>query len=434
MNNIILNNGYFLKEINDKIIPFYGNIVIENGLITAYDKSITYNNYKVFDLGGRVVTKPLTNFHEHIYSKLAKGLSINSPMDDFGKILSDYWWKEDLCLTEESIYYSTLLTGIESIKNGIGYIFDHHSSPNFISGSLDIISEAIKYLKLDSVLCFEVTDRNGKEKKLQSVKENFDYISKNNASLKGMIGLHASFTIDDSTIKSISELNKDLKAGIHVHICEGDEDATISVEKYGKRPLKRFLDYNLLNEKSILAHGVKLQIKELEELKNRNIALAINVDSNLNNFVGIHNFNYLLNNIILLGSDGMHSNILKSLKNSFLLSRNSGLTFEKSFDLIKNIHFGSKVFQSKYFNSDNLSYGDNGNLVVWDYIPPTPVTEENVWGHIIYGLTESRAKHFIKNGKFLMKDFNLLNVDEDRINNEAKKSALNLYNKFKEIG
>ncbi len=434
MKNLILKNGWILKEINENLEPFFCNIVIENGLIFEYNEKFHNDGYEVLDLGGRFITSPLTNFHEHIYSKLAKGFAINSDMENFAKILSDYWWKEDLCLSEESVYYSSLLTGIDSIKNGVGYLFDHHSSPNFIKGSLNIISEVLNSLGLNNVLCYEISDRNGKVKTEEALIENFEFISKNYPTSKGMIGLHASFTIDDFTLERVSELNKDLNSGIHVHICEGEDDRLLSVKKYGKTPLQRFLDYNLLNEKSILAHGVKLNSAEISILNEMNVSMALNIDSNLNNSVGIHNFNSLQRTKLLLGTDGMHSNMLKSLKNFFLILRSFGLSFENSFRFIKNIYNNSNKFLNKYFSTTKLSYGESADLVVWDYIPSTPVTSENIWGHVIYGMTESRAKHFLKNGEFLMKNFELPNIDEDKINYEAKKASLDLYNKFSEIG
>jgi cytosine/adenosine deaminase-related metal-dependent hydrolase len=434
MNNLILKNGCFLKEINDEVEPFFGNLVIKDGYIFEHDDNKSYDNYEIINLGGRLVTKPLTNFHEHIYSKLAKGFNINSTLDSFEKILTDYWWKEDTCLTKESVYYSALLTGIDSIKNGVGFIFDHHSSPNFIDGSLETIADVLNSLSINNVLCYEITDRNGKDKAKQSVEENFNFLAKNFPLSKGMIGLHASFTIDDSTLQTVAKLNENINSGIHVHICEGEEDRIYSIKKYGKSPFERFVDLNLINEKSILAHGVKLNSKEIEYLRRYNIPIAINIDSNLNNSVGIHNFNLLDNSNILLGTDGMHSNILKSYKNIFLILRYYGLTFEKSFEFIKNIYKNSNIFLKKYFNYSQLNFGDTADCVVWDYIPQTPVTKDNIWGHIIYGLTESRAKHFIKNGKFLMKDFNIEIVDEDKINFESKKASFKLFNEFSKIG
>ncbi len=436
MNNIILKNGIFLIEDENELVPFYGNAIIKEGKIFSYKSNLDleFDNYEIIDLNNKIVTKPLINFHEHSYSKLAKGLTINSKLDSFGKILSDYWWKEDLCLTEESIYYSALLTGIDAIKNGVGYIFDHHSSPNYIKGSLELLSKAYETLSINNVLCYEITDRNGKDKCDAAIKENFDFIYKNKPNSKGMIGLHASFTLEDETLEKIADYNKNVNAGIHVHICEGVEDSELSLLNFGKRPLNRFIDFNLCNSKSIFAHGVNLTINELDYLASQNIALAINIDSNLNNAVGVHYYNQILSNLVLLGTDGMHQNILRSLKNIFLISRLNGLSFEQTFNFVKNIYFKSNDFLNNYHKINKLQINDNAELVIWDYMPPTPVNKDNVWGHIIYGLTESKAQYFIKNGTFLLKDYSLNIINEAEANKNAKKSALDLYSEFNKLG
>lgn len=436
MNNIILKNGIFLLEDDFELVPYYGHLIIKEGKIHSYSNSfnIDKDDYEIIELNNKIVTKPLINFHEHSYSKLAKGFKIKSNLESFDKILSDYWWKEDLCLDEESIYYSALLTGIDSIKNGIGIIFDHHSSPNFVEGSLEILSKAYETLYIKNVLCYEISDRNNKVICNKSIDENFDFIQKNKQNSKGMIGLHASFTLEDDTLKKIAEYNKNINAGIHVHICEGTEDTELSLLKYGKRPLNRFIDFGLCNSKSIFAHGVNLNNEELKYLENQNIALAINIDSNLNNAVGVHNYKQVINNLVLTGTDGMHQNIFKSFKNLFLVSRLNGLSFEQSFNFIKNIYFKSNIFANKYFKLNKLQVNDDADLVIWDYIPPTPADKENIWSHIIYGLTESKVQHFIHNGMFLLKNYNLTIIDEADVNINAKKSALDLFSKFSKLG
>ena len=196
MNKVVLKNGCFLQEINFCLVPFLGSIVINNNIIEEYYADNDYSDYEIINLAGRVVTKPFCNFHEHIYSKLAKGFNINSPMDSFEKILADYWWKEDLCLTEESIYYSSLLTGIDALKNGVGYIFDHHSSPNFIKGSLKIIAESLNSLNISNILSYEITDRNGQIKTQDAIVENFDFLSNSYPLSKGMILVFDEFFFD----------------------------------------------------------------------------------------------------------------------------------------------------------------------------------------------------------------------------------------------
>ncbi len=139
MNELILYNGWFAQIVYNQLKPFFGAVIIDGGIIseiiqtTNFENLVkSYPNIEKHDLKGKLVTIPLVNYHEHIYSKLAKGLIINSKMSNFNEILGDYWWVVDKQLDLDMVKYSALLTGIDSIKNGVGTIFDHHSSPNYI--------------------------------------------------------------------------------------------------------------------------------------------------------------------------------------------------------------------------------------------------------------------------------------------------------------
>jgi cytosine/adenosine deaminase-related metal-dependent hydrolase len=129
---------------------------------------------------------------------------------------------------------------------------------------LNILKDALGEFNIRNVLCFETTDRNGKQLKLESIKENQDFFLFNtDENSKATCGLHASFTLDDSTLSAVKEFIKKNDVGIHIHLCEDESDKNISLKKYGKLPLQRLLDFNLLNEKSILVHGVHLTKEEL---------------------------------------------------------------------------------------------------------------------------------------------------------------------------
>jgi len=443
MKELILYNGWFAQIVDNQLKPFFGAVVIKGGIITEIIQTDnfenllkSYTNFDKYNLNGKLVTVPLVNYHEHIYSKLAKGLSINSKMSNFNEILGDYWWVVDQQLDVEMVKYSALLTGIDSIKNGVGTIFDHNSSPSYIKNSLNTISEALNSLKIKNVLCYEITDRNGIDKTDEAIDESADFIKNSqNEFSKALIGLHASFTIDDTTLARISELQKSTNCGIHIHVCEDKADRTESIIKYGKAPVDRLKNYNLINQKSIIAHGVHLTADEIDYINEVGGNIAINPDSNLNNSVGVINFRLLEDIKILLGTDGMHHNMLKSLKNVFLLARYQGLSFSDTFKLINRIFVNQQEFYKTFFNkSCTINSGEFAELVVWDYVAPTDVNANNIWGHIIYGLTESCANDFIIGDQFILENKEIKIVDEKAVMMEGIKQGKKLYSQIASLG
>ncbi|MCK5087441.1 MAG: amidohydrolase family protein, partial [Melioribacteraceae bacterium] len=306
----------------ETIIPIFGDIEIDDGrIIDIKEKSFSIVNFEInsddadiINGGGRVVTVSLVNFHDHIYSRLAKGLSIKGKMDNFQNILENLWWKLDLELDLPMIEASAKMAALESIKNGVTYIFDHHASPSTTVDSLKTIAGVLKEFDLRGVLCFETSDRNGDQLSEQALNENINFFNNyTNDDIKSLMGLHASFTLKNETLEKAAQMLNERKLGIHVHLCEDQSDVELSKKEFGFSPVERFVKYNLLNSKSILAHGIHLTENDYSAISQSGSAIVYNLDSNLNNSVGLPDFKMVPSNLpILVGTDGMHANIARS--------------------------------------------------------------------------------------------------------------------------
>jgi len=441
--NLTIANAWICQISGKKIIPVFGDIIISEGRISDIRKKgfndflsrPLQNSDESINADGRVVTIPLINFHDHFYSRLAKGLPIKRSMENFKKILQNLWWKLDLSLDEKMIRASAQMAALESIRNGVTYIFDHHSSPNSANESLEIIADVLQEFGLRGVLCFETTDRNGKSLSENGISENINYFrNSTNADLKAMLGLHASFTLEDEALKKASELVKELELGIHIHLCEDKVDREDSLKHYDKYPVDRLVQLGLLNNRSILAHGIHLTDEDYQSIENNDSAIVYNVDSNLNNAVGLPELSRTPLNIpILTGTDGMNSNPARTFKQLFLLARHQGMTFEQSFRWIKKVYFDQQNFIKKYFSDfPTLNIKDRADLIIWDYIPPTPVMEENFWGHFIYGVLDRPIQSVIQNGNVLMNNFRI-SFDDSEYQKNIVVQGNRLYNKMSEL-
>ncbi len=437
-----IKNAWICQVENNSIRPVFGEISFSNGKI-AEIKELKFSSFDfksrrekdAIDAGGRVVTIPSINFHDHFYSRLAKGLMLKGPMDNFHNILKTLWWKFDLLLDDEMTRASAQMAAMESIRNGVTYIFDHQSSPGAAEGSLEVISETLNECGLRGVLGFEITDRNGESNAVGGLKETERFLKdhSNDENIKSIIGLHASFTLFDSSLENAKIFLDKYETGIHIHLCEDKIDSQITREKYNKLPTERLAGSGLLNDKSILAHGIHLSKKEFEIIAERGSALVFNPDSNMNNAVGLPAFVDIPYEIpMLCGTDGMNSNPDKSLKQVFLLCRHSGMSFEKTFELIGKIYFNQARFVKKYFpDFPSIHPGDRADFIIRDYIPPTPLLKENFWGHFIYGIVERPVHSVIQDGKSLMNNFRLTK-DFEEYNRNIKEQGHRLYNKLRD--
>ncbi len=407
----IIRNAYICQiDQNDNVRPLFGDVEIEAGKIRAIVPRSPHSfaplknesDSHVLDARGSMLTLPLVNFHEHIYSRLAKGLPVSGPMNNFLEILENLWWRLDRKLDLPMVRASAQMAAIESLEHGVTYVFDHHASPFAVQGSLQTIAQVLQDFKIRSVLSFEISDRNGSEIVRESIQENLRFMRQNKgADMKGMMGLHALFTLSDETLSEIAQQMSELQTGIHIHVAEDAADVRLTRHKYNESIAGRLHRLGLLNERSLLIHGVHLSTEDYALIRESGAALVYNPDSNLNNAVGLPQFAQVPNQIpILCGTDGMHANVAHSLKQLFLLRRHQGASFEETFLWIQKIHKDQLRFVRRYFpDFTRLQVGDRADFVLWKYIPPTPVTKENFWGHYLYGVVESKAAAVFQAGE-----------------------------------
>ena len=393
----------------------------ENGIIEFISNPDKINSYdKTIDCKGKLVTKSFAVGHHHVYSTLSRGMPApqKSP-NNFYEILKYIWWKIDKALDKDMIEASALATAIACAKAGSTFVIDHHASPNFITGSLDVIAKAFEKVGISHLLCYEITDRDGIEKAESGLAETENYLKQN----QGLVGLHASFTVGDNTLQKASDLMNKYNSGIHIHVAEDIYDQQHCVENHNKRVVERLNDYGILNfSKSILVHCLKINKNERNLIKNSKAFVVQNTESNLNNNVGYFNSEGLGKNI-MLGTDGMHSDMLRSAQAAYFVGQGfDKIDFSSSYVRFRKAH--------NYLKTNNLKGDNENNLVIFDYDSPTEINENNFLGHFIFGLSSRHIQHVISNGKLIVKDKIIQNVDEEEIQKFTKEQSLRLWSKL----
>lgn len=243
------------------------------------------------------------NAHTHIYSALVPfGMPEPIPRPRcFAEILERVWWRLDRALDERSLRAAARLYVAEARLAGTTVLIDHHESPNLIEGSLDIIADACQELGMRALLCYGVTERNGRrDEARRGLSECRRFILSNRRPLvRGAIGLHAAFTVSDDTIRAAGMLCRDLDARLHVHV---GEDA---IDSDGWR---RLLDNDGIVPGSILAHGVQLLFEEVRVADRLGCWFVQNARSNRANRVGYASI-LRASSRVALGTDGFPSDM-----------------------------------------------------------------------------------------------------------------------------
>jgi len=419
------------------------DIVIDNDCIkeVGYKVADKYKDLadKVINGNGCAILPGLVCSHNHYYSCLSRGILLEmGPTSDFISILKNLWWRLDKALDEESIYYSALIGAIEAIKCGTTATIDHHSSPKFIEGSLDIIRKAFETAGIRGMTCYEVTNRNAGMAEINAgIKENIRYIKqieddKDSGKWSGIseaaVGAHAPFTIPDEGLILLKDAIVKTERGIHIHVAEDRYDASHSHDIYNRDVIQRLNDFGLINHKSILVHGVYLSKHELELINSQDAFLIHNARSNMNNNVGYNRYLPIVNNIAL-GTDGIGSDMFEELKFAYFKCRDIGFSPEMN-DYLGLMFNGNTILERYYQRTfGKIEKGYAADLTMIDYKPPTPLVNENIAGHMLFGISSKDVKTVIINGNIVMED-RKFPFDITGIYAESKRIARKLWDKI----
>lgn len=433
---ILIGNGKVITRDNDQPLIEGGAVLVEGNTILKIGKTeklkSEYPSAEFIDAKDGLIMPGLINTHNHIYSAMARGLSINGyNPNGFLDILDGLWWNIDRHLTLEQTRQSAIATYIDCIKNGVTTVFDHHASFGNIKGSLFTIADAAKELGVRTCLCYEVSDRDGEEKMREAVKENADFI-KYTAGLsddmtKAMMGLHAAFTISDNSFAVIRENTPD-NVGYHIHVAEGIEDLHHSLKKHGKRIVNRLMDQGILGSKTIAAHCIYVNPQEMELLKETNTMVVHNPESNMGNACGCPPTMEIFHSGILtgLGTDGYTNDMFESYKVANILHKHSLCDANAAWGEVPAMLFeGNAKIANRYFDIPLgvIKAGAAADIVIAAYNPLTPMTANNINSHMLFGLNGCKIVTTMINGKVLMKDRELLYIDEAKAMADCRQQA-----------
>lgn len=436
---IIIGNGKLITR--DLEHPFFengavaidGTVIVKTGVTQEIKQA--YPEAEFMDAKGGVIMPAFINTHEHIYSAFARGLTIkgNNPKG-FLDILDGTWWTIDRHLTLEQTRLSAMATYIESIKNGVTTVFDHHASFGHITDSLFKIEEAAKETGVRSCLCYEVSDRDGMDKAREAVMENAGFIKHalkdDSDMIAAMMGMHAQFTISDETME-LCAANKPAEVGYHIHVAEGIEDLHHCLKHYGKRIVDRLMDCNILGEKTLLGHCIYVNKHEIDLIKETDTMVVHNPESNMGNACGCPPTMEIVHAGILtgLGTDGYTHDMTESYKVANVLHKHHLCDPNAAWGEVPQMLFeGNAKIANRYFKKPLgvLKEGAAADVIVTDYIPPTPMSADNCNSHILFGMTGRHVVTTVANGKILMKNRILTHIDEEKVMADCRQAAAEL--------
>jgi putative selenium metabolism protein SsnA len=440
MSSLLITNGHLVTLDEENRFIENGSIYIDGGRIVDVGDFAagTYSADRSIDARGSLVMPGLINAHHHLYSTFARGFTPpGPPARNFEENLKNLWWKLDSALDSEDVYYSALLALMHGARAGCTTIIDHHASPSCCDGSLDQVERAFRDVGLSGCLCYEVSDRN---RDGEGIEENERYIRKcrdsDNGQMSAMFGMHALMTLGTRTLERCAEIGHELDAGFHVHAAEDEFDVQVTMERYGRRIMDRFLDFGIPGSKTIIVHGIHFESRELDLLRSTDSMLVNNPESNMNNGLSVAPILDMLKHGVMVGvgTDGMSSHLISQARAMYLhqrtYHRDPTVAFTEACEILlkHNRSICNRLFREP---RGVLAPGQLADVIIPDYVPFTPLNADTFYGHLLFGLSFAKVRTTIARGQVVVDDGRLPHLDEEAIRAHCAERAPRIWEKIK---
>ena len=447
MADLIVKGGVLVTMDSQGRVIDEGAVAVEGGRIVAVGKASEvlreHGAEEVIDASGCIVMPGLVCSHTHLYGMLLRGAPLFSriePPSDFMQILQRVWWPVDEAMSYEDAYASALVGALEFLKTGTTLFADTYSGPNSIEGVLDEIARAVEAVGIRGFISFEATERHSREEGERGLKENLRYIEKtgNRGKVRGMICLHASFTVSDELLVRAKEEADRLGVPLTMHASEGLVDVYHNLERYGKRTIHRLRDLGFLGSNVVLAHCVHLDEEEMGMLAETGTKVAHNPMSNMLNAVGVAKVPEMLRLGVKvgLGNDGYIFDAFENMRAVYLLhkvhNRDPRILTPKEVLEMATIRGAELYGLEKELGS--LEPGKLADIIVIrPDVLPTPLDSRTVYGHLVNTVDGDDVQTVLVGGEVVMRDRRVLTVDEASVLETAQKAASKLWERLEQV-
>jgi len=417
--SILYKNINYLDLENEKIIEG-ADIFIEGNLIKKIGNNLQIKASEVIDGNFLLMTPGFVNGHTHLGMSYFRNYADDLKLMDW---LENEIWPIENKLTADDIYWSSLLSICENIKSGVTNFCDMYYE-------MDRVGDATIISGIRGTLTRGLTDNDGKGKeKLKSVRELYNnYHNKANGRIKVVPAPHAIYTCSENFLREISDLSKDLDGIINIHLSETKGEVENSLKEHGMTPISYVNSLGLLDNHVIAAHCVHITDEEISLVKDKKFYPIYNPTSNLKLASGFTPVDKLLkNNIIMgIGTDGDSSNNSQNL----LQDMHIGAIVNKAREMDEEAVKAIEILKMATINGQRALGISKAGLIKEDYLADLTIfslkssnftPKNNLINALVYSATAEDVRDVLCDGKFVMRNRELVNLDEERIKFEVSR-------------
>ena len=398
------------------------DILIEDGKIKEIRRNITCDSAEVIDASGCLVIPSFFNAHTHSAMTLLRCVVEDMPLMDWLREV----WKIEGRMSEDDVYAGARLAILEMIKTGCGCFSDQYFH-------MDAVARAVEESGIRAVLGYGMIDMDDEEKRRKELREARKFVEEwkgKSDRIELSIDPHSPYTCSEELLRESVKMAREHSLPVHIHVAETEDEVRRVVEKTGMRPVEYLDSLGLFNVRTVIAHGVWLSDGEIEILKKRGVSVAHCPASNLKLGSGIAKVADLVKAgvKVCMGTDGAASNnslnMLGEMKIAALLQK-----VKSGVDSIASDEFLRMATENGY-----SAYGIKGGkieeglpadiAILRKGVSYTPLY--NPVYSIVYSSCGFEVRDLIVDGRMLMRDGEVLTMDEEEVIGEAEARGFEL--------
>jgi cytosine/adenosine deaminase-related metal-dependent hydrolase len=348
---------------------------------------------EVVALSGKLVFPGLVSAHHRLHMALGRGMP-EQAWDSYQEALEKVRWRYESALDLDAVQVAATAGGLEALQCGTTTVFDLHSSPREIPGSLTRVARGLHEVGVRGVLSYAVTDRTGALGREEGLEETVSFTKKAKGRFRGQVGTAQSFTLGAEALEGLKQAVSATGRGLHVPLSEDPLDEKLSMERYGATPVARLLEAGLLSAQSLVAHAGHLAWGDLAQLIGTGAWLVHTPRSNQRLEVGYAPA-LKFGARATLGADGLSADLFAEAQAAYLRSREAG----QPINVLRYLANGHRlVSQTFELPVGPLREGALADLLILDYLPATPLTSENLAWHVVFGLGSRHVEAVMVDG------------------------------------
>lgn len=405
---------------------FPGDIAIEGNRIVAVGQADAgWVADKVIDGTGKLAMPGFVNCHTHAAMTLLRSYADDLPLMRW---LNEKIWPLEDNLMAEDIYWGTMLSIVEMIKSGTTSFIDMYFF-------MEEVAKAVEETGIRAVLSRGMI---GAAPNAETAVEESEMLIKKwhgaaNGRITTMFGPHAPYTCPPEYIQRVCALADEYGVGVHIHLAETRTEVEDITNQYGKSPIQLMNDLGVFDRQVVAAHCVHLDQEDIQILKDKQVGVAHNPESNMKLASGIAPVPDMLSMGITvgLGTDGASSNnnldMLQELRTAALLHKVStgDPTVLPAYQALEMATVsGAKVLGLK--DVGTIVPGAIADLILIDLEQPHLYPKHDIVANIVYSAQASDVDTVVIDGKVVMENRQLTFIDEAKVLAEANRVTANL--------